>query len=325
MWTPIYSVAIGTQHKSVKGDGLTNILLVMQSSVFIATTEEGQLVFGDWNGVGHSNAQTSSADSKHDESAATGTDATGTATARDEKSGKKLIIKSAHSDHVRPATTLARSPFYDDIILSVGIHSFNIWKEGLENPIFRSPNANCSIECASWSSSRPGVIFVGKSDGEIDVWDLLSTSHKPRMNIQVGSNAVTAMQLWKGMDPERGNQEFLAAGDAFGSLHIFDMPTHLEKMLDNESEMMRQYLEREARAAQYASKMRKEARRKLASSEKRHSHAVERKDDELITQKVLEERESEYLKIEQKFMDLFKAESSVSAVRESKSSGIGSA
>ena len=319
MWTPIYSVAIGTQHKSVKGDGLTNILLVMQSSVFIATTEEGQLVFGDWNGVGQhsSNSSKVSTDSKGGENEVVQETSV---LERDEKSGKKQVIKSAYFDHVRPATTLQRSPFYDDIILSVGTQSFNIWKEGLVDPIFRSPNASCSIECSSWSSSRPGVIFVGKSDGEIDIWDLLSTSHKPRAVIQVGSSAVTAIQIWKGMDVERGNQEFLAAGDAFGSLHIFDMPTHLEKMLDNEIEIMRQYLDREAKAAQYARKMRKDAKRKMSTKIVKDEGVVDEFD-----KKVLEERESEYLKIEKRFMDLFKVASSSisgggkSGVRESKS------
>lgn len=37
-----------------------------------------------------------------------------------------------------PITSLERSPFFDDVILTVGDWSFQIWREGQPKPLFQS-------------------------------------------------------------------------------------------------------------------------------------------------------------------------------------------
>jgi hypothetical protein len=64
----------------------------------------------------------------------------------------------------RPVVALERSPFFDDLILTV--HDFS-------QPIFRSANTFGSHNtCGAFSPTRPGVIFITKTDG-IDVWDFI--------------------------------------------------------------------------------------------------------------------------------------------------------
>lgn len=64
----------------------------------------------------------------------------------------------------------------EDILMTVHDFYFCIWKismEEFEVPIFRSANTFGSHNtCGAFSPTRPGVIFITKTDG-IDVWDFI--------------------------------------------------------------------------------------------------------------------------------------------------------
>lgn len=59
------------------------------------------------------------------------------------------------------------------LTLQVGDWCFAIWKEGMQTAIFGSPCATNYLTAGCWSPTRPGVIYIAKQDGELDVWDLL--------------------------------------------------------------------------------------------------------------------------------------------------------
>lgn len=82
----------------------------------------------------------------------------------------------------RPSVGLDVSPFFEDIILTLHDFNFCIWKHGVDTPIFESNILKgCQITCGCFSPSRPGVIVIGRTDGNLDVWDFLDQSHKATM------------------------------------------------------------------------------------------------------------------------------------------------
>jgi len=101
---------------------------------------------------------------------------------KDQKSGKdetppEYILDSFISErNLRPTLEFARSPFFDDIMLTVHDFHFAIWKTSLKNykePIFRSSYTQGSQNtCGCWSPTRPGVIYITKTNG-VEVWDFL--------------------------------------------------------------------------------------------------------------------------------------------------------
>ena len=89
---------------------------------------------------------------------------------------------------------LERSPFYDDLLLTIHDFHFAIWKISLldrEEPIFRSANTRGSQNtCGAFSPTRPGVIFITKNNG-IDIWDFYDQSNKPSIQMNLASQAIT--------------------------------------------------------------------------------------------------------------------------------------
>lgn len=87
----------------------------------------------------------------------------------------KLTLESERN--YRPVLALERSGFYEDLILTVHDFHFAIWKtsviEDHPKPIYCSANTFSSHNtCGAFSPTRPGVIFITKTDG-IDVWDFV--------------------------------------------------------------------------------------------------------------------------------------------------------
>ena len=114
-----------------------------------------------------------------------------------------------------------------DLLLSIGDWTFSLWREGIQQPIFRSPPSSALITCGEWSPTRPSVVYIGKFDGTIDVWDLVDQTNRPSLTKSVVSVPILCMKF---RDPVLAKQQqLLAAGDFKGTLHILDIPTSLRK------------------------------------------------------------------------------------------------
>jgi len=148
------------------------------------------------------------------------------------------MVSDSHSGQV---VAVERSPFFPDIILSVGDWTFKIFKEGVSTPLISSPSADAYLVSGCWSPTRPGVIYTAKQDGTMEVWDLLDRSHEASMLSTVTSFSITSMKFW----PSTANQQLLAVGDSSGVLHIMELPRNLRRALPNEKVIMNNLFERE--------------------------------------------------------------------------------
>ena len=138
--------------------------------------------------------------------------------------------------HCAEVKALQRSPFFRDILLSIGGWTFALWKEGQHTrPLLQSPFAAAQYTCATWSATRPGtdnkwlkplhvwnpssikaagVLFAGREDGTVEGWDLLQATHKPVLCISVAASPVTSMAASPMPSAARPSQNLLAVGVA---------------------------------------------------------------------------------------------------------------
>ena len=143
------------------------------------------------------------------------------------KLGVQKIDKQM-SPHHGPVTTIKRSPFVKDLILSVGGMSFCIWKEDLlEEPILTSISSGPSMTDGVWSPIRPGVFFISRADGNVDVWDVCDTSYAPTVTISVCSPiSICALTICERMGLQ--GEWFIAASDDTSVLHVLKVPPALK-------------------------------------------------------------------------------------------------
>jgi dynein intermediate chain 3, axonemal len=170
IWKPFQQIQLFRQDGS--GElGLSKVLFDKSqlATTFFAASDEGDLLLIDWSvkplgGGGEEGL-------KHAEYV-------------------KLTYDSERN--YRSVLALERSPFYEDLLLTVHDFNFCIWKisTDFEVPIFKSANTFGSHNtCGAFSPSRPGVIFITKTDG-IDVWDFIDQSNKPSLTLNFATSAI---------------------------------------------------------------------------------------------------------------------------------------
>ena len=220
-------------------------------SSFLICTEEGELALADWNPPSAETSKTKKS-SQEDE------DGGGGAAEAPE------YVSWVAQDHARPCRGLEPNPAFPGLILSVGEKHFTLWSlRDSSGPIFSSPQAATDLTCGKWSPTRPGVLYVGRDDGCVDIWDLTDSSYRPTASVTVSSKKVTSLEfLMSDLASANGEAqaskrkdkrpEQLAVGDVMGNLHVFDMPWNLTKPAPLERAVMEAFIARESKRVAYA-------------------------------------------------------------------------
>uniref|UniRef100_A0A7M6DQP7 WD repeat-containing protein 63 n=3 Tax=Clytia hemisphaerica TaxID=252671 RepID=A0A7M6DQP7_9CNID len=239
------------------------------NSKFYVATEDGEVIYLDWKPT------------------------------KDIDTGKIVSNRPEHSFDAHDSTinTLQKSPFNKTIFLTVGGWTFSIWKDGVTfGPLIQSYPHDCKLTSGMWSPSRPSVFFIGKADGNIDVWDLLDKSHEPFLTQNVSPVPIITVSPFQ-MSPK---QQLLAAGDEVGTLHVMEVPWNLRYATTNELHAFEHYLDREASRLELLDKTR--GQNSLPTSIKVDSKAghVQETEEEWDTRS--KAQYGEYLEMEKKLL-----------------------
>ncbi|XP_054092466.1 dynein axonemal intermediate chain 3 isoform X1 [Callithrix jacchus] len=234
-----------TQSKTVKAgernpyhnleSGMANLLKPIDDfcTKFFVGTEDGEVIYTDWK------------------------------MEKDPETGRLMPKKpvSIHTIHDGTVHTVQRSPFYNDIILTVGGWNVAIWKEGVTTgPLFQSCCAPKMYTSGHWSLTRPGVFYIGREDGYIDIWDLLEKTHEPAQSQNICISMITYIKPWI----FSAKQQFIAIADYYGTLHILEIPWTLSRPSTNEMTSVNHYFEREVKHLEYV-----EQRKNIREQEKK--------------------------------------------------------
>ncbi|ELK06302.1 WD repeat-containing protein 63 [Pteropus alecto] len=231
--------------------GLANLLKPIEDfcTKFFVGTEEGEVIYTDWK------------------------------MERDPDTGRLMAKKpvNLYTVHDGAVHTVQRSPFYNDIILTIGGWNVAIWKEGImTGPLLQSSCAPRKYTSGHWSLTRPGVFYVGREDGYIDIWDLLEKTHEPAHSQNICITMITYIKPWT----FSAKQQFMAVADYYGTLHILEIPWTLSHPSGNEVSSISHYFEREVKHLDYV-----EQRKKIREQEKKEMELE--KEKKKVSQRLL--------------------------------------
>ncbi|XP_011223520.1 WD repeat-containing protein 63 [Ailuropoda melanoleuca] len=239
--------------------GLANHLKPIEDfcTKFFVGTEEGGVIYTDWK------------------------------MERDPETGRLMTKKpvSLYTVHDGAVHTVQRSPFYQDIILTIGGWNVAIWKEGvMTGPLLQSSCAPKRYTAGHWSLTRPGVFYIGREDGYVDIWDLLEKTHEPSLSQNICITMITYIKPWT----FSAKQQFIAIADYYGTLHILEIPWTLSHPSTNEVSSINYYFEREVKHLEYV-----EQRKKIREQEKKEMELELEKKKVKTYQKSKEQLEAE--------------------------------
>jgi len=289
MWRPTHRIQLQRQDSGTEM-GLGHILYChdrhdekgnKQLTNFYATTEEGELIFGDW-------------------------------AARVEEDRKPEYTKKmfAVSKTFRPMLSLERSPFFQDVLLGVTDWAFYLWKDGVKDHLFQSSYTSPYFSRGVWSPTRPSVIFLGLVSGGVDIWDFSDQSNKASLSDTGASVAISSMVFLKHGDLQTDQK--LAIGDVQGHLHVHSIPKNLVRQVGKEVNSFQKFLEREEQRVTYFEARRQELAEEREKFEKQAQMAQgeeevpDSKKPAVDEEKVDNHSEDTYQKLEAECLEMLK-------------------
>ncbi|KAM9839088.1 dynein axonemal intermediate chain 2 [Aulostomus maculatus] len=171
--------------------------------------------------------------------------------------GEKIVC--TYSGHHGPIYALQRNPFFPKNFLTVGDWTARIWSEDIKDSSIMWTNYQMSyLTDASWSPVRPSVFFTVKTDGVLDVWDVLFKQSDPTLSVKVCDEALYSLRV-----QESGR--LVACGSKQGAATLLEVCAGLSSLQKNEKSLLAEMLERETKREKILEARQKEIRLKERS------------------------------------------------------------
>ncbi|XP_061733218.1 dynein axonemal intermediate chain 2 [Nerophis ophidion] len=178
-------------------------------------------------------------------------------------------IVCTYEGHHGPVYALQRNPFFPKNFLTVGDWRARIWSEDIkESSIMWTKYQMSYLTDACWSPVRPSVFFTVKTDGMLDIWDVLFKQNDPTLSVKVCDEALYSLRV-------HDNGRLVACGSQQGTATILEICSGLSSLQKNEKSLMAEMFEREARREKILEARQKEMRLKerSRSEQSREDHA----------------------------------------------------
>ncbi|XP_061887105.1 dynein axonemal intermediate chain 2 isoform X1 [Entelurus aequoreus] len=168
-------------------------------------------------------------------------------------------IVCTYEGHHGPVYALQRNPFFPKNFLTVGDWRARIWSEDIkESSIMWTKYQMSYLTDACWSPVRPSVFFTVKTDGVLDIWDVLFKQNDPTLSVKVCDAALYSLRV-------HDNGRLAACGSQQGTATILEICSGLSSLQKNEKSLMAEMFEREAKREKILEARQKEMRLKERS------------------------------------------------------------
>lgn len=146
--------------------------------------------------------------------------------------------------HHGPIHSIERNPTHSKYFLSVGDWTARLWTDDMKKPIL-STKYHCSyLTAGCWSPTRPGVFFVTRDDGTLDVWDYFYRQNEVAYTHKIGDIPLASISVNK-------NGKYAAIGDVHGTVNLLELCDSLSVQQPKEKAAIYTIFEREARREKF--------------------------------------------------------------------------
>eukprot|EP00927_Polykrikos_kofoidii_P047206 TRINITY_DN4130_c0_g2_i1.p1 TRINITY_DN4130_c0_g2~~TRINITY_DN4130_c0_g2_i1.p1 ORF type:complete len:575 (-),score=107.07 TRINITY_DN4130_c0_g2_i1:465-2189(-) len=166
--------------------------------------------------------------------------------------------RGGHGRHFGPVYTIKRNPFHVKFFLTCGDWCVKMWMEDLKGPMLQSPFCPSFVSTASWSPTRPGVFFVCRHDGRVDVWDYYYRMNEVALTQKISDNALTSISVQQG-------GQLIALGDSDGVITLLQLCDGLVGMQPNEKNLLGHLFDRETKRERNLEQIKKLSGQKKSS------------------------------------------------------------
>lgn len=134
---------------------------------------------------------------------------------------EKPMLRSYPALHDGPVVALDKNPEWPLLILSIGCNTVAVWRTDFIHGAIYSQRRNVELSDCKWSLFRPSVFFLSRTDGNIEIWDLLCSTQAPLLVETISGGCLTVVSQHR---LPIGFADVLAIGDFNSNVRIFKLP-----------------------------------------------------------------------------------------------------
>lgn len=170
--------------------------------------------------------------------------------------------------HLGPVYSINRSLPNLRYFLSVGDWNAKIWNEELKTPIIRTKYHGSYLSDGCFSPIRPGVFFLVRKDGWLDVWDYYYRQNEVAFTHKVSDTALTCIKLNYHINNHPSAGKYCAIGDQDGTVTLIELCDSLYQMQPREKDIISEMFERESKKEKMLEQMKRLMEKKVIPKDK---------------------------------------------------------
>jgi dynein intermediate chain 2 len=130
------------------------------------------------------------------------------------------VFDQGPGKHHGPIYSIQRNLANSKCFLTVGDWTARIWMEDLKTPIMTTKYHSSYLTAGCWSPIRPGVFFVTRMDGVVDIWDYFYRQNEVAYSHKVGDANLSSIAVQGNM--QMGGK-LVAMGDVHGTVSLLEV------------------------------------------------------------------------------------------------------
>lgn len=194
------------------------------------------------------------------------------------------VFDQTAGKHHGPVYSIQRNPCNTKCFMTVGDWTARIWMEDIRTPIMSTKYHSSYLTGGCWSPTRPGVFFVTRMDGVVDVWDYFYRQNEVAYSHKVGDQMLSCIAVQGGPGPSGPlasgpGGRLMCVGDVAGTVSLLELCESLAVPQQNERKAIDSMFEREMKQEKNLEAREKELKRQRAQeAESRAREAAEKRD-----------------------------------------------
>ncbi|XP_017774943.1 PREDICTED: dynein intermediate chain 3, ciliary isoform X2 [Nicrophorus vespilloides] len=150
-------------------------------------------------------------------------------------------MMARYHTHYGPVLALQRNAAFVKNFLTVGDWTARIWSEDCkESAIMWTSYHKARLSDGAWSPTRYSVFYTARSDGILDVWDLLQDQHAATIGVKISDEPLTKLKTNEG-------GRLICVGNQIGTTYIIEFSDNLSYSNKNDKALLTAIFERETR------------------------------------------------------------------------------
>ena len=194
--------------------------------------------------------------------------------------------------HHSPIYSIERNPVHSKYFMTVGDWTARIWTDDLKTPIMTTKYHGSYLTGGCWSPTRPGVFFVTRMDGVVDIWDYFYRQNEIALTHKVCDAPLSSISI-------HNKGKLVAVGDDHGTVSLLEVSDSLAKGNANEKLAMHGMFERETQRERNLMVLARDSSRQKKNEASITGSSNAKTDDDSTVEEML-------MNIDKKFLELVK-------------------